>query len=227
MSPCPMPASPCLPGLNAFVDLSHHNVPIDLPTAARAGLAGVIHKATRHTNFIDPLYGERLAQARELGLLTGAYHFCSGAPVDEQLQFFLSTLDRYGRHGVLPCLDWQPNADAEQGTLSRVQLLDFIEKFQAATGLYPVLYGGYWMLQQLGQVRDPSPLSRCPLWQAFYSSAFGYLSDIWSTWTFLQYTDGTQGPQPHKFDGLGAVDRNLFNGDLASAQAFWAANALS
>ncbi|MET0208503.1 MAG: glycoside hydrolase family 25 protein [Burkholderiaceae bacterium] len=215
-----------LPGLNAFVDLSHLDLTVDLRTARAAGLAGVLHKATQHTDFEDPCYAERLAQSRELGLLTGAYHFCTAASVDRQLDHFLRVLDRHDRAGVLPCVDWEPNPATAQGTLSRIQLFDFVEKFQARTGVYPVLYGGYWMLEQLGNLHDPGPLCHCPLWQGFYSHAFGYLTSIWDRWTFLQYTDGTLGPLPHKFEGIGAVDRNLFNGDLTAARRFWECHAL-
>jgi len=216
-----------IPGLNAFVDLSHHNLNVDLNIAHKAGLVGLIHKATQHTNFVDDQYGQRIAQARALGLYAGAYHFGTAAPVQQQVDFFLATLDRLGgRNQLVPCLDWEDNPDATQGTMSKEQAIQFIDLFKSATGVYPMIYGGYWMLYQLRDTKDAGSLSQCPLWQAFYSSAFGYLSDIWNTWSFLQYTDGTLGPTPHSFDGIGPVDRDMFNGTIDDVAVFWKQHAL-
>jgi lysozyme len=215
-----------LPGLNAFVDLSHHNPSVDLATARRAGLVGLLHKATQGLTFVDPTWADRACQARKLGLLLGAYHFCTNEPVAAQLDHFLDTLARTGQTGVLPCLDWEPNPSAEQGTMTLPALVAFVDLFHARTGVYPVLYGGYWMLSALSGGQPLGNIGRCPLWQGFYSSAFGWLTDVWDRWTFLQYTDGTLGPAPREFIGLGAVDRDTFNGSLSDAQAFWRANAL-
>ncbi len=223
----PSGAAPCdIPGLDAFVDLSHHNQDVDLATARRSGLVGLLHKATQGVSFVDPTWVERARQARELGLLLGAYHFCTNEPVEAQLDHFLGVLARVGAAGVLPCLDWEPNPDVSQGTLTLEGLVELTDRFHARTGVYPVLYGGYWMLGALSSGRPLGGIGRCPLWQGFYSRAFGWLSDIWERWTLLQYTDGTLGPGPHAFPGLGAVDRDTFNGTLEDANAFWAANAL-
>jgi len=215
-----------VPGLNAFVDLSHHNPSVDLAAARDAGLAGLMHKATQGVSFVDPAYAERASQARSLGLMFGAYHFCTAEPVDRQLDLFLGTLTASGRDGVLPCIDWEPNPLASQGTMTQDQLVALIAGFHERTGVYPVLYGGYWMLGALSAGHPLGDIGRCPLWQAFYSSDFGWLSDIWERWTFLQYTDGTRGPGPHEMPGLGPVDRDTFNGSLEEARTFWQTQAL-
>ncbi len=217
---------PLLHGLNAFVDLCHLNTTLDLPAARDAGLAGVILKLTQHTSLVDPRYVERLAQARELGLLVGAYHFCTGADVGRQLDHFLEHLHRFDAKGVLPCVDFAANPDGHQGDMTRQQLIELVARFQAATGRYPVVYGGYWMLARLDGLETPGPLAHCPLWQAFHSSTPGFLSGIWDRWTLHQYTDGRTGPEPRAFEGIGPVGRSTFNGSLAEARAFWQAHAL-
>lgn len=90
-----------------------------------------------------------------------------------------------------------------------------------------MIYGGYWMLDTIKGESNIGNLGQCPLWQAFYSSHFGYLSDIWSDWAMLQYTDGTLGPEPHSMAGIGPVDRDSFNGSLADVASFWKQHALS
>ncbi len=219
--------STTIPGLNAFVDLSHHNLNVDFKQAQAAGLVGMIHKATQHTDYIDPQYGVRVAQARALGLYIGAYHFATAAPVQQQLDHFLAAIKPFGSAQVLPCLDWELNPDSQQGSMSQQQLVELIDLFKQATGVYPVIYGGYWMLDMLKDEKNLGNLGQCPLWQAFYSSSFGYLSDIWSDWALLQYTDGTLGPEPHSMAGIGPVDRDSFNGSLADVANFWKQHALS
>ncbi len=218
--------SPAVPGLNAFVDLSHRDTQVDLAAARCAGLVGVLHKATQGVSFVDPTFADRARQARSLGLLLGAYHFCTGEPVEQQLDHFLGTLATVGAEGVVPCIDWEPNPLPAQGTLSLAQLVALVDGFHQRTGVYPVLYGGYWMLSALSAGEPLGRIGQCPLWQAFYSSAFGWLSDVWERWTLLQYTDGTLGPEPHEFPGIGKVDRDTFNGTLSDAQSFWRDHAL-
>ena len=215
-----------VPGLNAFVDLSHHNLDVDLTQARDAGLVGVLHKATQGDAFVDPTYADRVREARSLGLLVGAYHFCTDDDVPAQIQRFLDTVAQSGAAGVLPCLDWEPNPTPGQGTMSKAQLVSFIDAFQQRTGRFPVLYGGYWMLGALSDGSPSGSIGRCPLWQSFYSASFGWLSDLWDRWTLLQYTDGTLGPAPHGFPGLGVVDRDTFNGTLEEAREFWRTHAL-
>ncbi|WP_158218837.1 glycoside hydrolase family 25 protein [Roseateles aquatilis] len=208
------------------MDLSHLHTDLDLPVARDAGLVGLLHKATQGATFTDPAWSDRARQARDLGLLLGAYHFCTNEPVEAQLDHFLGVLRVTGCEGVLPCLDWEPNPIAAQGTMTQASLVALIDRFHDSTGLYPVLYGGYWMLQALSTRQPLGHIGQCPLWQGFYSSAFGWLSDIWERWTLLQYTDGHFGPRPRDFPGLGAVDRDTFNGTLPEAQAFWRTHAL-
>lgn len=210
-----------IPGFNAFVDLSHHNLQVDFNVACKAALVGMIHKATQHVDFVDAQHGARLAQARALGLHVGAYHFAAAAPVGLQVRHFLGTLRQFDSSQVLPCVDWEPNPDTEQGSMSQAQLVEFVDLFGQATGVYPVLYGGYWMLDMLKDEKELGWIGKCPLWQAFYSMAFGYLGDVWSDWSLLQYPDGNLGPQAHGVDGIGPVDRDSFDGSLADAANFW------
>lgn len=77
-----------------------------------------------------------------------------------------------------------------------------------------------------GEVDSDGTLGKCPLWQAFYSSAPGYLTDIWDNWVLLQYTDGKLGPKPYSFEGVGLVDRDVFNGTIEQANEFWKKNSL-
>jgi hypothetical protein len=62
-------------GINAVVDLSHYQTPVDFSRIKAAGIVGVIHKASQRTSYPDPSYAIRMPQAINAGLLWGAYHF--------------------------------------------------------------------------------------------------------------------------------------------------------
>ncbi|WP_431050185.1 glycoside hydrolase family 25 protein [Roseateles sp. L2-2] len=228
LPPLPAGAPGCpVPGLNAFVDISHWQQTVDLDAAHAAGLVGMMHKATQGASFVDPTWAARARKARELGLLIGAYHLCTNQLVEDQIDRFLDTIATSGSSaGVVPVLDWQHIAIPSQGTMTQTSLVEMINQFHDRTGIYPMLYCGYWALANLAPRQGTGTLRSCPLWQGFYSSHFGWLSDIWDDWTMLQYTDGTLGPSPHEFPGLGTVARDTFNGTLENARNFWAAHAL-
>ena len=71
------------------VDISHHNLVLDLEAAAAAGICAVIHKASQGCGYCDPNYASRRALARAAGLLWGAYHFNDGRDVEAQVDWFL------------------------------------------------------------------------------------------------------------------------------------------
>ena len=71
------------------VDLSHNNDVADFGEVKAAGYAGIIHKATEATGFVDKMYAIRRGQAMNAGLLWGAYHFLRPVSIPAQVDFFL------------------------------------------------------------------------------------------------------------------------------------------
>ncbi len=139
----------------------------------------------------------------------------------QQIGFYFKVLEKYDVIDIIPCLGWEGNPDNTQGLMALEQLIECIQIIYTRTGVYPMLYGSYWMLCQLGNEQGTSELAKCPLWQAFYSNVFGYLDGICKQWSILQYTDGALGPEPHSFTGIGKeVDRNIFNGTESNVISF-------
>ena len=52
---------------------------------------GMIHKCTQGTTYADSMYSIRVKEAKEAGLLFGAYHFGTGDSGEEQAKWFLET----------------------------------------------------------------------------------------------------------------------------------------
>jgi lysozyme len=205
--------------INVVIDLSHHQETVDFDKLQDEGIVGVIHKATEGLSFADKTYAERRDEARQRGLMWGAYHFGVGADGSDQSDFFIRTakLDEQ----TLMVLDYEPNVTGPTMTLNQAR--EFVEHVEEITGRYPGLYSGHLIKEQLAGVTLPDPvLSNCFLWIAQYNGPKPLnIPPTFKTWTLWQYTDGVHGPEPHRVEGVGQCDRNRFNGSLAQLKKLW------
>jgi lysozyme len=198
---------------NGIVDINH-NDNLDLAQAQAEGVVAIIHKVTEGATFVDPLYLTRRAQADELGLLWGGYHFGTAADVEQQLDNFANAADL--RPTDLVALDYETNTT---NTMSLSQAEQFIIAFQGRFGFVPFIYGSSLLTDAAQQ--GSSTLASCPLWIAQYSNVTTpALPSLWPTFVLWQFTDGTSGPQPHTTAGL-PCDRDTYNGSQADLLANW------
>jgi lysozyme len=205
--------------LDAVIDISHFNGPtLDFAAAQRAGLMGVICKATQGTDYVDPTLDERRTAAHTAGLLTGAYHFGVGGDGVGQAGVFLS----HAQPGDLLALDLEPNPEGENMALQDV--VDFVTYLVDAVAVQPLIYGSSY-LKQLVAAGCPAELTACPLWLAEYGPQAA-LPFGWAVWSLWQYSDGHANAPPSPWPGIGVCDRDRFNGDADGLRAFWAAHAL-
>ena len=210
-----------MPYTDAVIDISHNNGNINLANAQQAGVLGVIHKATQGTTFADPMYQANMAQAQGLGLLWGAYHFGNGDDGVAQATFFLNTVQP--QPGTLLVLDFESNPASS--TMSLQEAKDFVSHVQAETGIWPGLYGGSYLKEQLGSTPDPI-LSNCWFWLAQYGPT-AVLPPGWANWTLWQYLDGAVVKDPNPIPGISPCDRNYYCDAPGTLQAKWAAGSLA
>lgn len=203
---------------NMVIDLSHNNGDVDFSQLSGAGVYGVIHKATQHTDFTDPMYAERRKETADAGLLWGAYHFASSADVDSQVEFFLNFAQPDAN--TLVALDFEQNTTGTEGTMSLDQARQFLQTIEQKLGRKAVLYGGSLITQGLGGTVD-SYFAEHRLWWAQYANA-PVLQASWPTYWLWQHTDGISGPQPHTVAGVGACDCDTYQGTAAQLQTDWA-----
>ena len=208
-------------GANCIIDLSHHNGQVDLIKAKAAEIVGLIQKATQGTSFTDPTFVRNREKAAAAGLSFGAYHFGVGADGVEQAQFFLKVAQP--RDNQLMVLDLEANPQGPSMTLEEARA--FVTHAHAATGRWPGLYAGHYLKELLGTASDPV-LANCWFWISQYGPT-PVIPAAWKTWTLWQYTDGALGPPPHTVDGVGACDRDTYNGALEDLIAFWQAGGVS
>lgn len=205
------------------LDLSHHNIVQDFGKVRAWGIEGIIHKATQGTSMVDPFYAQRRKSAVAAGLLWGAYHFATSAPVDKQVAHFLKNAAPDDR--TLLALDFEPNDNA---TMSIAQARAFLELIEEKTGRKAVLYSGN-LIKETQRKADPY-FAAHRLWLASYG-ANPKMPASWTRPWLWQFTDGKDGPMPHAVPGIkpGGLDINSFGGvDLAKEWAAgdgWSADA--
>jgi lysozyme len=208
--------------LNAVVDLSHHNAVTSFADARAAGVVGVIHKATQGTEFVDATFDRHRVAATAAGVLWGAYHFARSGEVEAQVEHFLSVANIQADE--LPVLDFEPNS--RDGTMSLAEAEAFVTLMYERTGRYPGLYGGQSFLRETVGDRPNSPLGRCWLWIARYSSVAPIVPSAWKRFVLWQYTDGNAGMQPHQVPGIGRCDRDKYDGDEETLRRLWRGGSL-
>jgi lysozyme len=197
--------------LNCIVDFSHwNNLPENWPDLCKqAGILGVILKATQGEHGTDPTFRARLEQAKCGGLLVGAYHFGAWGDGRVQAGHFLAAVGETSN--VLLALDIEENTSGQ--SMDLVQAYDFVNRVNAVTGRWPVLYGGAYLRGLL--VGEPDAiLNQCPLWLADYR-ATPQLIPGWEKFTIWQHTDRGE------VEGIGPCDRDIFNGDADALKGFW------
>lgn len=163
----------------AAIDLSHWNQVDDCAAVAGAGVIGVIHKATEGTDYIDPTYDQRRRDARDNGLMWGAYHFLRPGDMTMQAQWFVANAQ--------PDPDTLMAADHEDDGVSLNDLKQFMSEVARLIGRPPVLYSGNVIKQQIGNARDEE-MAQYRLWLAQYSATPSWPTATWPSWWLWQYT---------------------------------------
>jgi len=204
---------------NGIADLSHHNGPnLDFKAAYAGGMRAVFHKATQGTWMVDKLYTKNRAAAAEAGILWAAYHFAEGDsdPV-AQAQYFLKNAKI--TKGELMALDYEENPTGKTMTIDQAE--KFVTEVHNQTGVWPVVYGGHTLRVNLAGNKN-SILANCPLWLAeWVEYPPKVVTPTWEKFTFWQFTDSINGPEPHDTPGFGKVDRDIFAGTEEEMMAYW------
>ena len=202
------------------VDLSHYDMVTDFGAAKAAGVAGIIHKASQGAGYRDPAYASRRPQAIAAGLLWGAYHFGTSAPVPQQIDNFLAAAAPDA--ATLLALDYEPNGN---DTMSLDQARQFLAGVGEKIGRTPVLYSGSLIKQTLGRHVDDF-FAGHRLWLSEYCTQ-PVLPASWQHYWLWQYSDGASGPPPRTVAGIpgnaaGEIDCNTFAGSGDQLAAQWA-----
>lgn len=204
----PVPNLPLTDNSIWGVDISHHNGPVNFRSLNPA-INFVYCKASQGKSFKDPSLSANFAQAAQVNILPGAYHFLTfqNSNANEQVDNFLTCGIDFSKPGILPPVldvEWQVPNTLNPFILNNraacIQLIrDWLTKVTAKTGRIPIIYTNrnFWH-DYLG---NPNGFENYPLWIAAYQIGKPVLPPGWSAYTFWQY------------NGTG-IDKNVFNGSI-------------
>jgi lysozyme len=186
------------------IDISHHQGYPDFDEVARAGVLGVIHKATEGTSFVDQARAENCSNAIASGLAVATYHWLSpGSSPTAQMEFYLSVVDPAEGERVI--IDYEEDGCTLPMLKDAVQaLLDY------GHGLQISVYSGHLLKEQLNGDCDDFLAANTDLWLAQYTSGTPSWSEgTYPQWTLWQYSETGE------ISGIddSYVDLNHFNGD--------------
>lgn len=189
------------------IDVSHHQGTIDWQRVREAEIKGepvsfVFIKATEGQSHLDENFNENFYEARERGLLRGAYHyFKPNVSARSQAEYFLKQV--HLEEGDLP-----PVLDIEEtGNLTKAELrraaLTWLRIVEERYGVPPILYTGYKFRRDNLNTKD---FEHYPYWIAHY-----YVRELSykGTWRFWQHTD-----QGHIAGIRTKVDLNIYSGSM-------------
>lgn len=164
-------------------------------------------KATEGVNDIDPYFKKNWDNARQAGIVRGAYHFFVPAKNGKlQVKNFLKMV-KLESGDLPPVLDVE-NSFGLPAPQLRKQVKRWLDTMEKAYGVRPIIYTyvSFYEKYLSGRFDD------YPMWVAHYFRA--ERPRIRRNWTFWQHSD------KGKVNGIiSPVDFNVFNGDSAAFRA--------
>ncbi len=196
------------------MDLSHWKWPTNISDLVAAGGRFVYAKATEHTNFVDENFDEYRAQADELKLPFGGFHYFRVAydPIEQARHFYSVASGTF----LTPVIDVEKanNAGLASKELFTNKLKACLDEVQALWGKTPMIYSSQSHWFEL--TTEPVWSLGYPLWVANYEVETPKLPRPWSSWVLWQFTD--------RYAVAGKTyDANYFNGDQAAFDAYFGA----
>lgn len=229
-----------------FPNFSHwDNIPSIVSFPAYQ-VPAVIHRSSRGLE-IDEKYRRRAGEARRRPDISwGAYHFCTGASVQRQLDFALNRVgyDRSGHYRTLMVFDFEHNVVGRGNHMRIGNLAELIRRFHSRTGVYPVIYvNPNWFNQRVRNDRhtasDARIIAKCPLWTSSYKAKPNRAAIFrsWSIWQYAgdstnaSYGDFVSGIEkanyPRGVRGVGfKLEMNLYRGSKSGLKSFWARHSI-
>lgn len=189
------------------IDISHHQGDIDWEKLSKANIGGepvgfIFIKATEGGDHLDENFNDNFYQAREFGIIRGAYHyFKPHVPARKQAAYFLKQV--HLEEGDLPpVLDVEEKGDLTVEELREVSLT-WLREVEKHYGVPPIIYTNYKFKRDYLNTAD---FDKYPYWIAhYYVRSLSYKGP----WKFWQHTDCG------RLDGIKEkVDLNIYNGSM-------------
>ena len=161
------------------IDVSHHQGQVNWKTAVKQGVNFAFIRASQGTQ-TDSYFGRNWNEAKQLGILRGAYHFLRfDAGIEKQIDHFLSLVSYdFGELPLVLDVEYQPKDKAKTE-----QAVNYLRS-KSARPIIIYTRAGYW--NGLG---DTPWITDSLLWIADIDGRNEpIIPDAWNDWKFWQYT---------------------------------------
>ena len=196
------------------IDVSHWQGDINWNLVKKDSISFAYIKATEGVDYEDHKFLKNLKEAREAGILTGAYHFCTPSGIEDavkEARHFINVIKEHGGFNVMdlpPVIDIEKNQGLNKKQISEI-VIAWVDKVKEEFRVQPIIYSYSYFIREY---MDES-LKDIPLWLAHYDSRQPPVFSVWKSWLFLQFTD------KGRVSGInGNVDLNEFCGDAAKLE---------
>lgn len=186
-----------------FADVNHYHPVRDFGAYARAASAGALGFKVSQGSWVDPTASAHLSGSQAQNLIALGYSYGTDS-VETFLRVFPPTV------GCIPVLDFE-------GDVTVAGAETWIRAVHDAWGRYPWFYGREVWIQR-GQPSD-TLVAQCPFWGAEYGEVLNTPSGVGTPVAF-QFSDGSNGPLPHDFAGIGVCDVDMLVCSVAELAAF-------
>jgi len=197
------------------LDISKWNGNWNAAKARAAGVAFAFIKASQAT-FTDPKFIDNWKNAKDAGLMRGAYHYLDYTkPAGDQADYFANLLET--DPGELPLVvDYEEKRTDNDCGLAKAYLREFLSQLQVRN-IKPMIYlsRGFWTTYG----DSTAYWMQFPLWLAHWMvTESPPLPAPWGKWTFWQFT--ADGPGETFGTESVRVDMNHFYGSLDELKKF-------
>jgi GH25 family lysozyme M1 (1,4-beta-N-acetylmuramidase) len=202
------------------IDVSHWQGVIDWNAVEASGVSFAYVKATEGFTFDDPRFVENMTNGANAGVKVGGYHFArpdNQPNALDEVQHYLQVAGPYIQNGYLvPALDVENPVAAGDVIDTKAEMSQWVNDWcngvYGATGVRPIIYTS---ANYAANYLDDT-VAQWDVWMRSINAQDPQIgapttTAPWPYWTLWQHA-----VQPGVPGIAGDVDRNVYNGDLAS-----------
>ena len=193
------------------VDLSSYQADVDMNTLKAQGISFVYIKATEGSSWQDGRFRENWKNAKEAGLLSGAYHFFSyDSPGATQAENYINMAGTEMTGRLLPAVDVEYYGDKEQNPPLKEdvvrELTVYLNAMEQQYGVKPMIY----TRSDIYEKYLKGTFDGYPFWiSSLYTPISWNYHGEWQIWQYLGrgVLEGYEGGEKY-------IDLNVLNKDI-------------
>lgn len=192
------------------IDVSHYQEEIDWKAVSEASVGGnpivfAFIRATMGAKRKDKRFEENFDEAKQKGIIRGAYHYFDPTEsAEQQAEHFLRTV-RLAPGDFPPVLDYEVTKKLTKEEI-RNTALTWLRIVEKRTGVKPILYTYLKFKQDYFNTKE---FDAYPFWIAHYAFLHQNQPSYPGEWKFWQHTE------KGRIEGIeGYVDMNVYNGSM-------------